>query len=203
MSKYTCHEPGCENAAEIQLMRIDDRSSSREKWVCQFHVRESVADFLQVRKGPPDFAAEEYDLVPLELRLIRYDRDKAEQGDCFWIYLQETSGSRYIVVPTGYSEAFQIGWEVKHLPYRRPPSHRVVSGVISAMGGRLEYVVVHDYDDREAIYTANLHIAYGDTAFDFDVRPSDAIAVALGSNVPILASRNMFARISQRPPGDI
>lgn len=198
-----CHSSGCANTATTHVSRIENSASVEEQWFCPDHFDE----FLKVclRRGPPveDTASvvpqqAAASAVQVALRAILYDQRFFQEGTCCCVYLAEVEGSRRIAVPTGYFETSNLGWELKKQPFRRPPTHRLVSDLILATGGRLDYVLVDEYDESERIFGAKLHIAYGKRCLAMDVRPSDAFAVATASGAPLFVQTDVIDRAEWR-----
>ena len=49
-------------------------------------------------------------------------------------------------------------------------------------------------DLKDNTYYAKVHIAYGDSCFSIDARPSDAIAFAIRTEAPIFASEDVLQK---------
>ena len=203
MAAFPCEGFGCSRGGTFCLTRIENRVSVEEKWLCRDHVNGVLDDFLR-RRSSSDFVAPATPrgaegFVPADLHLTLYDQGLFEQGTCCWVYLAEVAGLRRLAVPTGFFEASNLQWELKRQPFRRPPTHRVVSGLIGATGGRLECAVVDEYQESEKLYGAKLHVAYGPRSLAMDVRPSDAFAVAVACRAPIFVSNGVLEKAGRGP----
>jgi bifunctional DNase/RNase len=61
---------------------------------------------------------------------------------------------------------------------------------VTALGGRLRGVCVNDL--RDNTYFAQARVVQGDCLAPVDVRPSDAITLALACGVPILVAERLL-----------
>ena len=70
---------------------------------------------------------------------------------------------------------------------------------ISALGGQLVRVSIDDFGETDAVFMASISLLDVDARREVsvDVRPSDAIAVALVSDVPIILSSVLLEKISR------
>lgn len=75
----------------------------------------------------------------------------------------------------------------------RPLTHTLLNNTIKALGGRLESVSITRVE--HTTFFATLDIKTNDGAFHhIDARPSDAVALALSADVPIMASEELLAQ---------
>lgn len=99
------------------------------------------------------------------------------------LLLREVTGSRYLPIWIGQSEAASIALEQREIEPPRPLTHDLIEQIVEAFGRSL--VQVRIVDMREGTF-------YAEMVFDGDVvvqaRPSDAIAVAMRMDAPILAA---------------
>jgi bifunctional DNase/RNase len=63
---------------------------------------------------------------------------------------------------------------------------------IVSLGGRLQYVEIDKFFPAEKIYEAKLHIRQMNTQIIVDVRPSDALILAIICDVPIIVSEEVL-----------
>lgn len=128
--------------------------------------------------------------VPMELSRIII----SENDDQQIIVLKEIDGNRNFPIVIGISEAAAIDRRLKKHPTPRPPTHELLASVIEQMGGKLERVVVNDLRDRT--FFALLHIRQGEKLLEVDSRPSDAIALGVGLEVPIFVEEKVLQNVS-------
>lgn len=118
-----------------------------------------------------------------------------EMSDAQLIELTEVNGTRRIPIVVGVTEAFAIERRIKHIDIPRPMTHELLSATIVALGATLVRVVIHDLAD--GTFYAMLCLQRGDDEIQVDARPSDAVALAVGGNVPILVSEAILEEIEQ------
>ncbi len=118
-----------------------------------------------------------------------------EMSDAQLIELSEIDGDRRFPIVIGISEAFAIERRIKGVPLPRPLTHELLSAVIVSLGARLSRVLIHDLS--EGTFYAMLCLDRGDEEFQVDARPSDAIALAVGADVPIFVSESVLEAIEQ------
>ena len=110
------------------------------------------------------------------------------------IVLRERGGDRFFPIFIGYNEAMAIDRKLKDAQVPRPLTHDLLHNIIEQMGGKLSRIVVNDL--REETYFAILEIRRGDEIIDIDSRPSDAIALAVRTTVPIFVEDKVLNRAS-------
>lgn len=125
-------------------------------------------------------------LVRMRLaRIIMVDPDEQHI-----IVLRETKGDRVLPIVIGRFEALAIDRRVKHEPTSRPMTHDLMLSIIEQMGGDIEKVVIHDL--QNGTYFARLMIRRNGEVVEVDSRPSDAIAVAAGQDVPLFVEESVL-----------
>lgn len=97
----------------------------------------------------------------------------------------------------GLSEAISIHGRLEHHRFARPQTHDLLDHVLSELGGKIVKVQIDDL--REDVFLGTVFIKAGDRVISVDARPSDAIALAVGSGVPILVARAVLDRAALTP----
>ena len=118
-----------------------------------------------------------------------------EMSDAQLIELTEIDGTRRIPIVVGVAEVFAIERRIKQMEIPRPMTHELLSATIVALGATLERIVIHDL--AEGTFYAMLCLQRGDEEIKVDARPSDAIALAVGSDVPIYVSEAIIDEIER------
>ncbi|MDP6479043.1 MAG: bifunctional nuclease family protein [Phycisphaerales bacterium] len=118
-----------------------------------------------------------------------------EMSDAQLIELTEIDGTRRIPIVVGVAEVFAIERRIKRMEIPRPMTHELLSATIVALGATLERIVIHDL--AEGTFYAMLCLRRGDEEIQVDARPSDAIALAVGSDVPIYVSEAIIDEIER------
>jgi bifunctional DNase/RNase len=99
------------------------------------------------------------------------------------VLLREEGSQRYLPIWIGAVEASAIAFPQQGVQPVRPLTHDLLKDVIAGLGADLE--AVHITEMRENIFYAELRFAGGASV---SARPSDAIALALRCDAPILGS---------------
>ncbi len=113
------------------------------------------------------------------------------------IFLREKEGERSFPIVIGTNEALAIHRRLNGEPTLRPMTHDLLASVIDSMGGRLEKIVIEDLKlldnkDLRQTFIATLYIRRENEVIEVDSRPSDAIALGAGGDVPIFVSRKVL-----------
>ena len=103
------------------------------------------------------------------------------------VILKEKDADRYLPIWIGPSEADAIAVKLQDVSVPRPLTHDLLGNVIDAMGGVVKRIVVNDLQNDT--FYAKIILEFGDnsngSSKEVDSRPSDAIALAVRTNVPI------------------
>lgn len=91
----------------------------------------------------------------------------------------------------GTVEATAISMGIDDKYHTRPMTHDLLASTIDALGGTLERVEIVDVRDTTFFANLVLSTAAG-RRVDLDARPSDAIALAVRTGVPIYASERVI-----------
>jgi uncharacterized protein len=110
------------------------------------------------------------------------------------IVLREKGGDRFFPIFIGYNEAMAIDRKLKDIHVMRPLTHDLLHNIIEGMGGTLARIVVNDL--RDDTYYAQLEIHRGEEIVQVDSRPSDAIALAVRTPVPIFVEEHVLNKAS-------
>lgn len=124
--------------------------------------------------------------VRVDLAQIRISETHESQV----VVLREANGPRLLHIVIGLAEAVAIDRRIKNLQLQRPMTHDLMASVIEAMNGELEKVVINDLQDHT--FFAKLVIRCNGSVVEVDSRPSDAIALAAGSDVPLYVADHVL-----------
>lgn len=114
------------------------------------------------------------------------------------VILQEIEGTRVLPIWIGPNEATAIHMELVGKRYQRPLTHDLLVSVIETLKAKVSRVVITDLKDTT--FFANVYVDGGHGAVPVDARPSDSIALALRTRVPIFVVDAVFQK-SAREPG--
>ena len=139
-------------------------------------------------------------MLPVEVECVRVGHQAPSQGeegtilmpdDRTYVRLKDTVGKRALDIQIGQSEAFAIASALEGQQWQRPMTHDLLGGVIAALGGTLQRMLITEH--RESVYFAVIELTDRDGSLvALSARPSDAIAIALLLNAPILVSESLF-----------
>jgi bifunctional DNase/RNase len=123
------------------------------------------------------------------------------------IFLREKGGQRTFPIVIGINEALAIHRRLHGEKTPRPMTHDLLEGVMTALGGTLEKIVIEDLryltpDDPRQTFIATLHIRQGENVVRVDSRPSDAIALGASLNVPIQVAESVLQDVLKDSPRD-
>lgn len=103
------------------------------------------------------------------------------------VLLRERDGERYLPIWIGAVEATAIAYAQQGVEPARPLTHDLLADVIAGLGRELQEVQITDLDD--GVFFAELVFDGGVTV---SARPSDAIALALRVDAPVVASPDVL-----------
>ena len=124
--------------------------------------------------------------IQMELRRIII----SELDDHQIVILKEVEGDRNFPIVIGIFEATSINRRVKGEPSPRPLTHDLIIAVVEQLGGEIQDIVISDL--KEHTYFAKLRVRKDGELTEVDCRPSDAIAVAVASRVPIYVEEGVL-----------
>jgi len=99
------------------------------------------------------------------------------------VVLREVDSRRYLPIFIGPFEADAIAIALQGLEPQRPMTHDLLKSVFGELGASIRYILVSDI--RDQTFFARIVVNQGSHTIEIDSRPSDAIALAVRSDVPI------------------
>ena len=184
-----CAFPECQHHATCHVVEASRRKCVEEHHLCAAHWE----SYRQYRSGDNWYAADFSESLPghlcFDIEVVVLDQLSHSQP----IYLRHDESHTRFGISLGFFEATTIFWLLKGLESRRPLTHAAMASAIEAMGGTLRYSLVDSWNGE--FFTAKLHIVQFASEIRIDVRPSDAIALALVSRVPIFLTERLVAEL--------
>lgn len=107
------------------------------------------------------------------------------------VLLREQSGSRYLPIWIGASEATAIASAIEGVEPPRPLTHDLLALVVSGLGATVERVVVTEM--RDSVFYADLVLGTERGEVHISARPSDSIALAIRTNSDVFADPAVLA----------
>jgi len=129
-------------------------------------------------------------MVEMELNKIIIDEKRHDQV----IVLKEKGGNRRLPIIIGFLEASSIKMKVSGMTPPRPLTHDLLKSTIENLDGKLDKVVIDKL--LENTFHAKLIIKQDGKVKIVDARPSDSIALAVRSKVPIFVEEEVLEKAS-------
>jgi uncharacterized protein len=126
--------------------------------------------------------------MPIQMELRRIIISELDPHQI--VILKEVEGERNFPIVIGVFEATSIDRRVKGEQSPRPLTHDLIIAVVEQMGGEIQDIVISDL--QEHTYFAKLRVRKDGELIEVDCRPSDAIAVAVASRVPIYVNEDVL-----------
>jgi len=118
-------------------------------------------------------------------------------SEAFALIMHEVGGEREMTIVVGLHEARTLVLLISHIQTRRPGTHELFKNFMEHAGYFLDKVVIYHYD--EGVFYAHLLLQNEEKSFELDARTSDAVAIALLMNAPILIRKDIFDKLSVIP----
>ncbi len=106
------------------------------------------------------------------------------------VVLRQKGGGSVLPIFIGRNEGHAIDLRLRHARHPRPLTHDLLSKAIEALGAKVVRIEIAAVKDE--VFRAVIHLEQGGRALQLDARPSDSIALALGTEAPILVARRVL-----------
>jgi len=110
------------------------------------------------------------------------------------VVLRESDSRRYLPIWIGQFEAESISSVLQNHVPSRPMTHDLLVTTIQTLGGVLSQIIISDI--QESTFIARVVIATPSGTVELDARSSDAIAIAVRTDVPIFVAPHVFDQAS-------
>jgi len=115
------------------------------------------------------------------------------------VILKELEGERRLPIFIGKAEGDAIAFRLNNdLVVPRPLTHDLATSLVGALDAKISRVVISDL--RHQHFIATLHLESQGNDLALDVRPSDALALAVRADCPIYAQEHVLAEAGVFPP---
>jgi bifunctional DNase/RNase len=125
----------------------------------------------------------------VEVVVSRLGMDASSQS--YVVVLQEKRGPRLLPIWIGQAEAESIVMHMHDVKRDRPSTHDLCKSLIVGLGAALRRVQITHVANNT--YHGDLQLERAGQFISVDVRPSDAIAIALRLDAPIFATETLLA----------
>ena len=119
-------------------------------------------------------------------------------NNAYALILKESDGKRRLPIIIGAFEAQAIAIELEGVIPPRPMTHDLLKSLLEEFDITLTEVFINEL--RDGTFYAKL--IFEEVNLEIDVRPSDAIALAVRCNAPIFVSEDILEETGLYPPGD-
>ena len=124
------------------------------------------------------------------LRISYYPPSKG-----YAVILKESDGDREIQIIVGNNEAQSIAMALEGIQMPRPLTHDLMIDIIHSLDVNIKHIEISDI--RDGTFFAKIVVTTTSSGdISIDSRPSDAIALALRSMVPLYVQEIIFTSIS-------
>ena len=126
-------------------------------------------------------------MIPVELIGVRIEMPSNQPI----VLLKEISGNRYLPIWVGTAEATAIAFSQQGLTPQRPLTHDLLINILAAE--KIKLRSVHLTELKDGVFYSDLVLVDEDGAEQkVSSRPSDAVALAVRVEAPILANAELF-----------
>ncbi len=108
------------------------------------------------------------------------------------VILKENDAERYLPIWIGPAEADAIAIKLQEVVVPRPLTHDLLSSIIATLGAKVVSIVVNDLQNDT--FYAKINLSVNGKEIEVDSRPSDAIALAVRTKVPIYAVEEVLEK---------
>jgi len=112
------------------------------------------------------------------------------------LVLRESEGDRAFPILIGIHEAYAIDRRTKGIVVQRPLTHDLIERMVDQLDCQLEQIVISEL--RDSTFYAKLVLRRDGELVEIDSRPSDAIAVGAGTEVPIYVDDSVLREVCEQ-----
>jgi hypothetical protein len=109
------------------------------------------------------------------------------------VFLREVEGDREFPIVIGMPEAWAIQRRTKGAHFPRPMTHDLIVGIMDGLEVVLEQIVISEL--RDSTFYAKLVIRQDGRLLEIDSRPSDALAIGAGTDVPLFVDESVLKEV--------
>jgi len=110
------------------------------------------------------------------------------------VLLKERDGDRYLPIWIGAVEATAIAFALQGVVMPRPMTHDLVKAILDEVGVTLDLIQITEL--KEGTFYSSIKLSVNGGSYEVSSRPSDALALAVRSNVPIFATEEVIEEAS-------
>ena len=124
--------------------------------------------------------------INVEVNSIRLE----ESSETPILLLLDPSTQKVLPIWIGTIEAVSIAYAQEGILHDRPQTHDLLLNIVEALDGSISEVNISNIEDNT--YFADIILNTVNGLVTLSARPSDAIALALRSNIPVTVNQEVF-----------
>jgi len=132
----------------------------------------------------------------IELEIIDVESTQTP-SEAFALIVREKEGEKEMTIVIGLHEARTLVLLINKIQTRRPGTHELFKSFLQHTEHQLINTTIYHYD--EGVFYAHLLLQHDLDNFELDARTSDAIAIALLMDAPILIRKDIFEKLAVLP----
>jgi hypothetical protein len=110
------------------------------------------------------------------------------------VLLKERDGERFLPIWIGPVEATAIAFALQGVVTQRPMTHDLLKTILDEVGVGVDQISITEL--KEGTFYASIRMHRNGSSYEISSRPSDAIALAVRSGVPIYAAEDVLEEAS-------
>ena len=118
------------------------------------------------------------------------DGDFVDSETSDWIEVLDPSTQKVLPIWIGTIEAVSIAYAQEGVLHDRPQTHDLLLNMVEALDGTIKEVNISNIEENT--YFADIILNTINGTVTLSARPSDAIALALRSNIPVTVNQDVF-----------
>ena len=134
------------------------------------------------------------ELVPMSIKGLMLD----PVSNSPIVVLKDEEEKFFLPIWVGIFEANAIALQMEKIATPRPMTHDLLKNLLSELDAKVERIVINDL--RDNTFFARIHLLRGDTRWNVDSRPSDAIALALRVDAEIFVEEEVLEKSKTLKP---
>jgi hypothetical protein len=128
-------------------------------------------------------------MAMVEMKVSGLGLDK--NSDTPVVLLKEADGERVLPIWIGHAEASAIAIALEGIKVERPLTHDLMRAIIEGLKAKVTRIIINELKDNT--FFAKIYIEKGKSIVNIDARPSDSIALALRTSVPIFVAQDILS----------
>jgi hypothetical protein len=117
------------------------------------------------------------------------------------IILREMNSERFLPIWIGPFEAEAITSSLQEIEVIRPMTHDLLRKVLNVLGGQVLRINITEL--RDDVFYARIVVSANGQEIEIDSRPSDALALAVRTHVPIYVSEDVLEEAASIPETEV